>query len=56
MTEEQAGKVDSVVDIDQAKTPEERRESPSHIFGEMRHSPEQIKDLFRKDENSKKLI
>jgi polyphosphate kinase 2 len=47
MTEEQAGKVNSVVDIDQAKTPEERRESPSHIFGEMRHSPEQIKDLFR---------
>jgi polyphosphate kinase 2 len=47
MTEEQAGKADSVVDIDQGKTPEERRESPSHIFGEMRHSPEKIKDLFR---------
>ena len=27
--------------------PGDRRESPSHIFGEMRHSPEQIEELFR---------
>jgi polyphosphate kinase 2 len=47
MTDQQASKADSVVDMDQGKAPGERRESPSHIFGEMRHSPEQIKELFR---------
>jgi polyphosphate kinase 2 len=46
MTEKKAGEADIVVDISQ---PEEEidKASPSHIFGEMRHSPEQIKDLFR---------
>jgi polyphosphate kinase 2 len=47
MTDQQAGKKDNVVDIDSSQPPGDRRESPSHIFGEMRHSPEQIKELFR---------
>jgi len=59
MTDQKAGQTDSVVDIDQNKTPAaaevsaekkmplEKKASPSHVFGEMRHSPEQIKDLFR---------
>ena len=47
MTDQQADKKDTVVDIDPSQPSGDRRESPSHIFGEMRHSPEQIKDLFR---------
>src|SRR5210317_366698 len=47
MTDQQADKKDTVVDIDSSQPPGDRRDTPSHIFGEMRHSPEQIKDLFR---------
>jgi len=47
MTDQQADKKDTVVDIDPSQPSGDRAESPSHIFGEMRHSPEQIKDLFR---------
>ena len=47
MTDQPADKTDTIVDIDPSKPSGDRRESPSHIFGEMRHSPEQIKDLFR---------
>jgi len=47
MTDQQADKKDTVVDIDPSQPSGDRRESPSHIFGEMRHSPEQIKELFR---------
>ena len=59
MTDQKAGQTDTVVDIDQSKAPAEesvpveekmpveKKASPSHVFGEMRHSPEQIKDLFR---------
>ena len=54
MTDQQADNPDTVVDIDQSKVPAkqekmpvEKKASPSHVFGEMRHSPEQIKDLFR---------
>jgi polyphosphate kinase 2 len=47
MTDQQADKKDTVVDIDPSQPSGDRRESPSHIFGEMRHSPEQIKVLFR---------
>jgi polyphosphate kinase 2 len=47
MADQQAGKKDNVVDIDSSQPPGDRRESPSHIFCEMRHSPEQIKELFR---------
>ena len=47
MTDQQADKKDTVVDIDPSHPSGDRAESPSHIFGEMRHSPEQIKDLFR---------
>ena len=47
MTDQQVDKPDTVVEIDQNKAPTDKKESPSHIFGEMRHSPEQIKDLFR---------
>ena len=59
MTDQKADQTDTVVDIDQSKAPAEesvpveeqmpveKKASPSHVFGEMRHSPEQIKDLFR---------
>jgi len=54
MTDQKAGQTDTVVDIDpgkapveQKKMPVEKKASPSHVFGEMRHSPEQIRDLFR---------
>ena len=46
MTEKKAGQADTVVDIAQPEQ-EIDKASPSHIFGEMRHSPEQIRDLFR---------
>jgi polyphosphate kinase 2 len=46
MTEKKAGQEDTVVDMGKSK-PGIDKTSPSHIFGEMRHSPEQIKDLFR---------
>jgi polyphosphate kinase 2 (PPK2 family) len=55
MTDQKADQTDVVVDIDQnkdpveeaKKMPVEKKASPSHVFGEMRHSPEQIRDLFR---------
>jgi len=48
MTEKEAGQADTVVDIAKPQSKQEiDTSSPSHIFGEMRHSPEQIKDLFR---------
>ena len=59
MTDQKAGQPDTVIDIDknmapaeedapvEKKMPLEKKASPSHVFGEMRHSPEQIKDLFR---------
>ena len=61
MTDQKPGQTDTVVDIDQNKAapekdtataeskklPVAKKASPSHVFGEMRHSPEQIKDLFR---------
>ena len=59
MTDQKAGQTDTVIDIDknmapaeedapgEKKMPLEKKASPSHVFGEMRHSPEQIKDLFR---------
>jgi polyphosphate kinase 2 len=46
MTDKKAGQADTVVDMAQPKQDIDK-ESPSHIFGEMRHSPEQIRDLFR---------
>lgn len=59
MTDQKADQTDTLVDLDQNKAPAEesvpveekmpleKKASPSHVFGEMRHSPEQIKDLFR---------
>ena len=47
MTDQPADKKDTVVDIDSSQPPGDRKDTPSHIFGEMRHSPEQIKELFR---------
>src|SRR5210317_1412582 len=47
MTDQQADKKDTVVDIDSSQPSAEVRDSPSHIFGQMRHSPEQIRELFR---------
>jgi len=52
MTDQKAGQSDTVIELDTTtlpadKMPVEKKASPSHVFGEMRHSPEQIKDLFR---------
>ncbi len=52
MTDQKASQSDTVVELDTPtlpadKMPVEKKASPSHVFGEMRHSPEQIKDLFR---------
>ena len=47
MTENEPGQTDTVVDIGEPEQQVERS-SPSHVFGEMRNSPEQIKELFRK--------
>ena len=47
MTENKPGQTDTVVDIGEPE-PQMEISSPSHVFGEMRNSPEQIKDLFRK--------
>ncbi len=54
MTDQKTSRMDTVVDMDQGKSapeaskmPVEKKASPSHVFGEMRHSPEQIRDLFR---------
>jgi polyphosphate kinase 2 len=46
MTDQKAGKPDTVVDIDQGLEKTKKR-SPSHVFGEMRQSPEKIRELFR---------
>ncbi|MDJ0709881.1 MAG: polyphosphate kinase 2 [Woeseiaceae bacterium] len=48
MTDQQNNPRDTVVDLE-SKTQEAapKRENPSHVFGEMRHNPEQIRDLFR---------
>jgi polyphosphate kinase 2 len=46
MTEKKADLADTVVEIAEPEKAIDKT-SPSHIFGEMRHSPEQIKDLFR---------
>ncbi len=41
-------KTDSVVPMTASQPGEEHpHESPSHVFGEMRHDPERIKELFR---------
>ena len=47
MTEQSAEKRDTVVAIDDKQGEAQKRESWSHIYGEMRHSPEQIRELFR---------
>jgi len=48
MTDNKAGQPDTIVDIGGAEpAADETFESPAHIFGQMRHDPEKIKDLFR---------
>jgi len=47
MTDSKAKTTDSVVSMSDPEKPAEPRVSASHILGEMRHNPEQIKDLFR---------
>ena len=53
MTDSKAAQAKDVVDIDRKKAgkdkkPEQKeRVNPSHLFGEMRHSPEKISELFR---------
>ena len=41
---------DTVVSMTASDEPIEDKRSPSAIFGEMRHSPEQIEELFRSDD------
>ncbi len=48
MTDNKAGHSDTVVNIDKTESADtEEYQSPAHIFGQMRHDPEKIKDLFR---------
>jgi len=48
MTDQKSNPQDTVVDIEPKKEPAKvKQPSPSQVFGEMRHSPEQIRDLFR---------
>ncbi len=48
MTDTKSGQPDTIVPITDAGTEtSEKPRSPSAILGEMRHSPDQIKDLFR---------
>jgi len=47
MTDEKATPADKVVTLESPKMPVAKKASPSHVFGEMRHSPDQIRDLFR---------
>ncbi len=47
MTERKAEQRDTVVSIDESSPENKERANPSRIFGQMRHSPEQIRDLFR---------
>ena len=47
MTDTKSTQTDNVVDIDTEDKPGDKRVSPAHIYGEMRHSPEKIKELFR---------
>ncbi len=48
MTEQKKNPADKVVDLDpKAEQSAPKRENPAHIYGEMRHNPDQIRDLFR---------
>ena len=47
MTDTKSTQADNVVDIETEDKPGDKRVSPAHIYGEMRHSPEKIKELFR---------
>ncbi len=47
MNDTKSTQADNVVDIDTEDKPGDKRVSPAHIYGEMRHSPEKIKELFR---------
>jgi len=48
MTDSKPGQPKTVVPMSKAETDSSNElESPAHIFGQMRHDPEQIKDLFR---------
>ncbi len=47
MTEEKASQTDTVVSIDENAPAQQERVHPAHLFGQLRHSPEKIKELFR---------
>jgi len=48
MTEGKTNKSDRVVPINESELEEHAaQESPAHIFGELRHDPDRIRDLFR---------
>ena len=48
MTDQTNNPKETVVDIEpKAQEDAPKRDNPSHIFGEMRHIPDQIRDLFR---------
>ena len=48
MTDRKTGRSDTIVQITDSVTEKsEKPKSPSAMFGEMRHSPDQIRDLFR---------
>jgi polyphosphate kinase 2 len=53
MTDRKAAQAKAVVEMDEKKAPanemppEKDRANPAHLLGEMRHSPERIRELFR---------
>ena len=48
MTDQKKNPQDTVVDIETNKpSAAAKKPNPSHVFGEMRHNPDQIRDLFR---------
>jgi polyphosphate kinase 2 len=48
MTDSKQGQPKTVVSMSKSDTDtDDRMESPAHIFGTMRHDPEQVKELFR---------
>ena len=47
MTDAKAAKTSDLVEIEQARPAETKRENAAHRLGELRHSPDKIKELFR---------
>ena len=47
MTDAKAEKTNEPVEIERARPAETKRENAAHVLGQLRHSPDKIKELFR---------